>query len=618
MKKVLKKISIKILFRLLIIATTSLLTMTFIEWRFLGNDMERTWAFITESTPVFLYNAMLLFYLELIISSFFKNPWTGPGITFIASIILSYITVQKQNFRGQPLLPEDFMLADQTGTITKFIDFGSLIRMLLACLLALGLIIILNNITKKFFNSEKKDESRFWFKRMRAFRATILAVGIAGFLTYSEFAINHGGGRIEEVPSLNTSFVAWNQMINYEKNGFILGFLYNWSKFELKAPDGYSEERIAEIKDEYNPEDEEEKNSLLDVDYNIVIVLNESFIDPAVISDYYHVSGGDVTPNLHKMIENEKEAKNYATGRMYTIDYGGGTANIEFEVDTSMSNYFLNTTPFVDLLPHIDKVPSIAKIAKSAGYNTLAIHPFNAGMYKRNIALKKEGFDQFISEDEMEFQEKDAHREYINDRSAYKETMKYLKQYEQKTLVSLITMQNHAGYGRDNFDNYTFEVSGDIKEDEKSQLEVYFESLHTSDQYMSEFLSELENFDEKTVVLFYGDHSPGIVSTVNDSEEKEVRDLSRYTPYFVWANFDLNNKFELPTTTPNCLTNTMFNLLDLEKPDYMKLVNDVCAEIPILAQAYYGSDAPFKSTTLSNYEQFIYDILGGKQYWYQK
>ena len=62
----------------------------------------------------------------------------------------------------------------------------------------------------------------------------------------------------------------------------------------------------------------------------------------------------------------------------------------------------------------------------------------------------------------------------------------------------------------------------------------------------------------------------------------------------------------------------MFNLLNLEKTDYMKLVDEVCTETPILAQAYYTSEGPFKSTALSNYELFIYDILGGKQYWYQK
>lgn len=601
----------KILVRFFIIIVMSFLTFAFIEWRFFGNDIERTFEFITESTPIFIYNAMLLIFINFVISSFFKTPWTGSGIVFIIAIIFSYISVQKQNFRGQPLLPEDFMLADQAGTITKFIDMGSLIRMILACVIVLGLTILLNFLTKSYFKTEKKS--------LRPFRATILLLGIFGFLGCSNFIINHRGGNGEKIPVINSQFIAWNQLLNYETNGFIVGFLYNWSKANLEPPAEYSETKIAEIKTELSQEDSSEKTSLEDADYNIIIVLNESFIDPEILSDFYQISGGDVTPNLHKMTKNNS-AKNFATGKMYTIDYGGGTANVEFEVDTAMSTYFLSTVPFVDLLPRTDKVPSIAQIAKDAGYETLAIHPFNAGMYKRNIALKKEGFDRFIAEDEMEFTEKDGNREYINDRSAYKETLKYLKNLENRAMISLITMQNHAGYGMDNFDSLKYSVGGDFRSEEEMQLAVYLETLHSSDQYLGEFLTELENFDEKTVVLFYGDHFPGIVDRLSTSDDKEINDLSRITPYFIWANFELTGKKggeTLPTTSPNCLTNTLFDLLNLEKPDYLKLTNAVCQETPILAQAYFASEEPAKTPAFRNYELYIYDILGGKQYWYK-
>jgi phosphoglycerol transferase MdoB-like AlkP superfamily enzyme len=644
MKKFLDKNGRRIFTRLFIILICTLLTMAFIEWRFFGNDADATFQFINYSYRVFFYNAILLFFIELIISSFFKRPWTGVGVTFILSIIIMYISVQKQSFRGQPLLPEDFVLADQAGTITKFINIGSLIRMILACLIAFGLTMLLNYLTRTYFDvKDRKEPKHFWNKNLRIFRLVILIVGITGFYNYSDFARNHNGERNEEIPSLNSKFVAWNQMINYEQNGFILGFLYNWSKFELKEPDGYSEAKIAEIKEFYNDPEDDKKKGLEDAEYNIVMVLNESFFDMSVVSDYYKVTPKDegstnsmgvkvtkdVTPTIRSLIKNDKEKKNFAIGQMYTIDYGGGTANIEFEADTGMTNYWINTVPYVDLLPRSEYTPSIAQIAKKAGYDTLAIHPFNGGMYKRNLALKTEGFDRFIDENEIEFKEMDADREYVNDRSAYKETMKYLKEKENKTLISLITMQNHAGYGADGYKDRSYTVSGEgLSEDDIMQVEVYAESLHNSDAYLKEFLDELENFDEKTVVIWYGDHAPGILEKVNGSKDKNIRDLSRVTPYFVWANFDLadvdydvkrinQSKTTLPTTTPNCLTNTLFDLLDVRKPDYMKLLNDVCTEVPILAQAYYDTEAPFKSTTLSNYELFVYDYLGGEKYWHK-
>lgn len=634
-RRLLDKNGRRILTRILIIVVSALFIMFFIQWRFFNNDSARTWEFIFNRPLVFLWNTLLLAFLELIISSIFKTPWTGAGITFVISIIIMYISAQKQAFRGQPLMPDDFSLTDQAGTITKFIDVWSLVRMLIAVALAIGLTLLLNYLTKTFFDvKDRVAPKRFWNKNLRIFRFTILIIGVVGFLSCSNFIRNHNGERYEEIPFLNTKFTAWNQMLNYENNGFIMGFLYNWSKFNLKAPDGYSEEKIAEIKDSYTRtltpgEEPKEKttNSLADAEYNIVIVLDESYYDLSVISDYVKISPKEVTPVLRNLIKNDKESKNYAVGQMYTVDYGGGTANIEFEVDTAMTDYWIGTVPYVDLVPHVETVPSIAHIAKEAGYQTLAIHPFNGGMYKRNISLVKEGFDRFIDETEMEFKDKDENREYINDRSAYKETMKYLKENDEKTLISLITMQNHAGYGKDGFKNRKYTVTADVSEDDRSAIEVYAQTLNLSDKYLGEFLNELENFDEKTVVLWYGDHSPGIFEKINNNKDKKVRDLSYVTPYLIWANFDLEeveysnitrfkqSKTTLPTTSPNCLTVTLFDLLNLEKPDYMQLTADVCKEVPILSQPYYENEGPFKSTALSNYELFTYDILGGKQYW---
>ena len=625
MKRFLTRNSKRIILRLIILATMAVLITFFLEWRFFGNNTARTWTFVTEKFSAFAYNALLVFFLELIFAAPFKTPWTGAGLTFSFFIIIAYITTEKQAFRGQPLLPEDFMLTDQAGTITKFIDFGSLVRTIIAVILTLVLAFILNHLTKKFFATKRK---------LHWYRFAILVVGIVGFVKYTDFARIHSGDKYEET-FLGTTFIAWNQMWNYEENGFVLGFMYNWSKFELTPPNGYSEEKIAEVKAEYTIENTG-KNKLEDSDYNIVIVLNESFYDPAEIADYYPIKANkklgknsmgvpvtdDVIPTVRGLIN--KSSKNYATGKMSTIDYGGGTANIEFEVDTSMSTYFIATTPFVDLIPRAESVPSIASIAKSAGYKTIAVHPFNAGMYKRNISLKKEGFDEFIDEESISFKEKDDTREYINDRSAYNETLRILEKNDEKTLVSLITMQNHAGYDNGySTKSYLLKDKPNAGTDknpfsdyEKNQVETYLESLHNSDYYLSEFLEKLEKSSEKTVVLFYGDHSPGVFGRVNDSKDKEISKLTKLTPYFVWANFELENLPEkhLETTSPNCLVPTTFPLLNLEKTPYLNLASAVCEEYPILTRSYYSSSAPFQSSTLSNYELYSYDILGGEQY----
>ena len=497
---------IRILLRFLIILSTAVLIMFFVEWRFFGNDFGRAAEFaFLESPRVFFYNVLLLFFIELIIAGLFRAAWTGAGVTFILAIIISYVNVSKYNFRGQPLLPEDFMLADQTGTLTKFIDFGSLIRTILACLIAVELTLLLNRLSRRLFK-KKETEEGFLRKNLRYLRIIMVVVGVLGFIFGTDFVRNRSGERNVEIDWLDTTLVAWNQQLNYEKNGFILGFMYNWNKFEVAEPEGYSKEKISEIKEKYATEEEPDKVKLEDLDVNIVTVLNESFFDPNVLSEYYPYSRNselsensmgvpvtnDVIPTVRSLISKDKKSKYFATGQMYSTDYGGGTANIEFEVDTAMTNFWVNTVPYVDLLPHIDSVPSMASFAKEAGYDTVAIHPFNGGMYKRNIALSKEGFDQFITEDEMEFKEQDDNRQYINDRSAYKETLKILEEYEEKTYVSLITMQNHAGYGGEDYSTRSYILSeapktgedrSPFSEDEKNMVEIYLETLHNSDLF---------------------------------------------------------------------------------------------------------------------------------------
>ena len=92
------------------------------------------------------------------------------------------------------------------------------------------------------------------------------------------------------------------------------------------------------------------------------------------------------------------------------------------------------------------------------------------------------------------------------------------------------------------------------------------------------------------------------------------------TPYLINTNYDAGLKAgeELPTTSPNCLVNTMLDKLNWQKDTYMYLTAAACKEQPILATTYLeGLD--FEMTeVLEDYKLLTYDILGGKKFWYNK
>ena len=334
---------------------------------------------------------------------------------------------------------------------------------------------------------------------------------------------------------------------------------------------------------------------------------------------------------------------------MYSPDYGGGTANIEFEVLTGLSNYWANTVPYADILTKIPDITSIGKDAKSAGYKTTAIHSFTGEMYKRQIALAKEGFDQFITENEMTHTEKEGSGDYIKDSELYTEIVELLEKSKDKQFIFAITMQNHApyAYGKYPHEDYKFWIPRLAEDfDRHATVLSYLQTLYNADAYMGDFLDNLDKIDEKTVVLFFGDHAPGVFPDVHDSGDKTISDLSHLTPYFIWTNFDMDSapkketselsknaddfiqkfsipsSFEeiaenitLPTTAPNCLTNTMYSLLNISKNNQQKLLDAVCSKEPILTPVYLGANSPEKEKAVRDYELLNYDILGGDQYW---
>lgn len=613
-----------------LVAVASILLTYFLQYRYFNCDFSATWEFILTRPSVFWYNTLIMFFITLLLSSIFRRPWFGIGLTWSAISIITFINTSKMALRHNPLLPEDFQLADQAGSLTDFVDFWAIIRLAGACLLMLTACILLDHCTRAFFlpPEHKVKRSAYWRRHQLLPRLTLIAIAITGFLTSTDFIRHHTGEKFEAVPWLNTNFIAWNQISNFNENGFLMAFIYNFGKSEFTPPSDYNSDTVAQIATTYDEKATLANASLPSLstqDYNIVVILNESFYDPSILHDYYPYEG-EATPTWRSI------QKKYPSGYMYSPDYGGGTANIEFEVLTSLSNYWTNTVPYTDILPKLDRVPSLASFAKDNGYKTTAIHPYNGGMYKRNYALRTEGIDTFITQDEMDYTDSDPGASYINDLSSYRQVLKVLNDSPEKQFVTLITMQNHAPFTCADSENHTVITSPDIDPDHRIPAECYIDTLRSSDAYLGEFLSNLDQSNEKTAVLFFGDHSPGVFDGVIQNSDPAVNELAHLTPYFIYANFDTptispvsittptsetalsTSGTALPTTTPNCLTNTFYDQLGIKKPSYIYLVSDVCTKYPILASSYFDGAQPDLSATLHNYELLNYDILFGSQH----
>lgn len=620
-----RKIIVRILLNILVLVSGAIFVTWFLEYRYFMHDANEAWNFVFDRPRVFLFNAFLVLLTLGVLYMMSWRSFTAISVSWAFIIIVTYIHINKFASRGTPLLPEDFQLADQAGALVGFIDIWSLVRMILATIIVLVIGGFLDQKTSRWLKIEIPGNLPFWLKKLWIPRVAIAVILAGIFMVSTDFIRNHAGTAYERIDFLNTKLTAWNQNRNYDENGFILGFLYNWKKVSLEEPEDYSAEKISEIWSRYEEKRTVDvaRKSLSDSGYNLVIILDESFYDPELLKEYYHITGGDVTPNWHKI------AKKYPSGFMYSTDYGGGTANIEYEVFTGLTNFWADTVPYTDIFPKLKSVPSIASYAKKNGYKATALHPYNGGMYKRNIALKVEGYDEFLDVLSFDFTEHDDDSQYVNDKSAYAQTLKTLREKEGPQMIELVTMQNHLPYHYDNYYTHDFTVTDVDDQNNREAIETYLQSLHNSDKYLGEFLAELDNYEEPTVVLFFGDHSPGVFARANTSDDARVRNLTQLTPYFIYTNFDYNyagvnygaaenlpakiKKMSLPTTTPNCLANTLSNTLNLKKPTLGYLLDDVCKTEPILSARYL--DNVNSDQVISDYGLVVYDILGGSQFW---
>ncbi len=611
---------------ILLLAVVAIFLTWFMIWRTNLCDAEAAMEFIQEKPKLAYYDYLVVFSLLGLLAAVTWRPFLSTGIIFAGLSILSFIHIQKFQLRAEPLLPEEFAMADKAGNLMQFVDGDAVARLVWGVIFVIVGSALAEYYIRRFVSRSPKNLP-WWDRSTLVPRTTCTMVALALLAGITNPIL-----RRKDYDWLgDIDFRAWDQARNYRENGFIVGFIYNLGSNVVETPAEYSEAKMAEVAEKYETKKLADDASRLDwsdeVD-NVIVVLAETFYDPALLTKYYDYYGGDVTPNLHEIF------RKYPSGYMYSPEYGGGTANVEFEVQTGLTNYWARTYPYVNVVSKLDNLYGIANWSKKSGFDTTAVHSYDGAIYKRNIVYPKLGYDAFIDEDDMTHTEHEYWSGVINDQSIYNEVLDLLKNNDGKQMIMTVTMQNHAPYDQAGYPKYEFTQK--TKRSESNDIEASFQSLHESDKYLAEFIEELDKLDERTVVLWFGDHAMGSLDQYVKSGERADYNTAHLTPYFIYANFEIENNaklesnidelvdielgkkvrgLDLPTTSPNCLQNTMYNVLNLKKPAFFYLLDDVCTTNPILTNAYLDGKPPVQDEALADYELVNYDMLFGKHYW---
>lgn len=567
---------------------------------------EKANEFLSKNPKIAEFSQIITILVSFLFVGIFRNWRISMGILFSLATVVMYINTEKMASRNTPFLPEDLAMSGEAGGLASMINFGRFSNMLFMITVIIIITIIANKISKKIwhFKFSKKQKIAIFIPQ------TALILICAHFLNLHTLEIRNlsGKGTFIKVENLETSIDFTDQAYNYQTNGFILATISNLQAKTQKQPEGYSKEAVQKIVQKYKKIAEEKnknRKKLSDEKVNVVYVMSESFIDPALGKHLYDYGKKEPIPYTKKL------KKSQSSGWAASSEYGGGTANVEFEALTGLSNFFLNSIPYTSIVPANKDTPSIVKNFNENGYKTIAMHPYNRNMYRREVVYPNLGFQEYKSADNFKNNSKIDNSKYISDESAFNEVLAELKNSQKPKFIHLVTMQNHMPYEENAYSGHNFSVNArnGANPDNVKTIQAYLEGISRSDKAMKNFLSEIEKINEKTIVVFWGDHWPGIYGEMFEKELNK-NDIRR-TPLFVYSNFE-KEKQDLGTSSLIYNQILALNAFNSKLSPFQYLLSDLREKYPTLTKQFIKANE--KSDILKDFEMIEYDILSGNKY----
>lgn len=206
------------------------------------------------------------------------------------------------------------------------------------------------------------------------------------------------------------------------------------------------------------------------------------------------IGGKEVTPNLNKLVEDTLYFDNY-----FTQIGVGITSDAEFMTLNSL--HALPAGSAYVLKPH-NTYQSLPKLLKDAGYSTYVFHGYKPEFYNRKGMYPGEGFDHFISQNEMKNDQLIGWG--VSDESMYRQAVQKMKAQKGPWLANLISLTGHS----------TYEIPDSLKElnipaGKFTQMFTdYLHAQHYADQALGKLLAALkkEKMLDDTLLIVYGDH----------------------------------------------------------------------------------------------------------------
>lgn len=523
------------------------------------------WDYMTGTPQVFLYNAFMIFVTFSIVYLFKRRIFVRMiigAIWVILGIANGYILLK----RVTPFNAQDLKIAgDGIALINNYCNGFEVVVIAVG---AVALLIWLISMWRRGGQYAGK------IHHIAALIGIIVCGVLYTFVT--NIAIDK---RVVSTYFGNIAFA-------YEDYGLPYCFSASLFNTGISEPNGYTKKAMAKI-DKDGELNQTAASRSSDELPNIIVVQLESYFD--VANAEFFTTSEDACPNLHNLYQN------YSNGYFKVPSVGAGTANTEFEVLTGMNLRYFGPGEY-PYKTYSKKHPteSAATALASLGYGTHALHDNTGNFYSRANVFNNMGFDTFTSKEFMNVLQT-TENGWAKDEILTQHIMEAMDTTKQEDFVFTVSVQGHGNYPETQvIENPKIKVEGIEDEALKNKWEYYVNQVYEMDQFVGDLIKAVEERNEPSVVVFYGDHLPTMGLKAEDLKSRYLYN----TNYVIWDNIGLQKH-------------------DKNIPAY-QLMSEVLNRLDIHSGTVFNYHQQRKGTKnyLSDLELLQYDILYGKQYVY--
>lgn len=506
-------------------------------------------------------------------------------------MVFAYANKVKLELRSSPISVGDFALLKELGGLDQPIG----VNLPLVAAIGLAFVILSGAI---FIGVPKLKES--W----------IIKAGV--FLVSALFLVmlwtDKPASPMDRAKFENTW---WKLELALMHNGVFGNFVMLAKQSTIEPPEGFSAKTMKTIAEKYQPAERQG-----DEKPNVIFLMSESFIDPYAFGEQHFIQ--DPIPNFRRL------AAESLHGDMYTPEFGGGTANVEFEALTGFSQQFMPAN-FVPYQLYVTQpLPSAAYAFREAGYDTTAIHSYYGWFYQRETVYRQLGFNRFISGEFMDLDHSnDEGKGFPKDKHITNSVIATLDETEGPDFIHAVAAEGHMPYYKT--EQSEFLKNDTLPEETQQHLNNFTDKMHSVDGELGRMVEEIEARGEPAILVFFGDHYPsfpdneamyGAAGTgLADDLLGDYDDFiaTHQMPYFIWKS-DGNKPAELDVT-PNQFSALALEMAGVEGNAVTEIVDTMREQgDAVIPYNQWQAEMGLQTQEMKDLQMVQYDLLHGKRY----